>query len=155
MRSRSEIKTGDTDFVTRSLTRNQSGQLNRDSEFYRRLFVANQSSSRRWKMCHTLTLLIPRSYNPDRQGRRRSVESKKLEQTVSEMRHQFPGYTVLACKGWDGSTRVEDSHLRFEVDLSPTRSQITRLRHWKRILQKRFKQAEIYMRLSTGSGTWV
>jgi hypothetical protein len=154
MRSRSEIKTGDTDFVTRSLKTESVGAVGPKFQS-RRLFVANQSSSRRWKMCHTLTLLIPRSYNPDRQGRRRSVENKKLEQTVSEMRHRFPGYTVLACKGWDGSTRVEDSHLRFEVDLSPTRSQITRLRQWKRILQQRFKQAEIYMKLSTDSGTWI
>jgi hypothetical protein len=119
---------------------------------FRRLFVANRSLSRYENLCQTLTVLIPRFYNPDRSGNRRKVEQLKLKLTETEIRRLFGGYTVQSCTGWDGVTRVEDPHLRFEVDLSKRAAALDRLRDWKRTLERRFRQTKIYMKVSRAPG---
>lgn len=116
--------------------------------------MANHPLSRYENMCQTLIVLIPRFYNPDRSGNRKEVEQLKLKLTETEIRRLFGGYTVLSCIGWDSLTHVEDSHLRFEVDLSK-RAALNRLRDWKRILERRFRQSKIYMKISRAPSYWL
>jgi hypothetical protein len=103
----------------------------------------------------TLTLLVPRSYNPDARGIRIRVELSKLVRTFREMRRMFDGYSVQDTKGWyrDSKTgkEVRDHHFRIEVDLSVTPSVARTLRIWKKVLEVRFDQRAIYMRLSDRS----
>jgi hypothetical protein len=100
----------------------------------------------------TLTLLIPRSYNPDTNGGRKQVELSKLVCTLREIRQLFSGYSVQNTEGWyrDSETGEEfrDSHFRFDIDLVVAPSVTESLRKWKKILEFRFKQREIYMKLS-------
>ena len=117
--------------------------------------MANHSLSRRENMCKTLTVLIPRFYNPDTSGNRKEVEQSKLELTESEIRNLFEGYTVHSCIGWDGVTRVEDSHFRFEMDISKRAATLDRLRQWRKILEQRFRQAKIYMKISRAPVLWL
>lgn len=100
----------------------------------------------------TLTILIPRTYNPDATGVRKQVELSKLVRTFREMRRLFSGYAVQPTAGWyrdDNSGKgVRDRHFRFDIDLLVTRSVIETLRKWKNILEVRFEQQAIYMKLS-------
>jgi hypothetical protein len=100
----------------------------------------------------TLTVLIPRSYNPDEKGVLRQVELSKLVITFREMRRLFAGYSVHPAEGWyrdpESGKGIRDRHFRLEVDLVITSSVAKTLRKWKNILELRFDQRAIYMRLS-------
>jgi hypothetical protein len=100
----------------------------------------------------TLTVLIPRTYNPDATGVRKRMELSKLVRTFREIRRLFSGYSVQPTVGWyrDENTGkgVRDRHFRFDIDLLVTRSVIETLRKWKNILEVRFEQQAIYMKLS-------
>jgi hypothetical protein len=122
---------------------------------FRRLSVANHLLSRHENMCQTLTVLIPRFYNPDTSGNRKKIEQSKLKLTENEIRSLFEGYTVLSCIGWDGVTRVKDSHFRFEMDISKRAATLDRLREWREILEQRFRQARIYMKISRAPARWL
>jgi hypothetical protein len=47
-----------------------------------------------------------------------------------------------------------DKHFRFDIDLFVTPSMSEALRKWKLVLQHRFDQREIYMKLS-GPAAWL
>jgi predicted transcriptional regulator len=68
------------------------------------------------------------------------------------MRRLFSGYSVQTTKGWyrdpETGKEVRDRHFRIDVDLLVTRSVTDSLRKWKNILELRFDQTAIYMRLS-------
>jgi hypothetical protein len=100
----------------------------------------------------TLTILIPRSYNPDARGVRKRVELSKLVHTFREVRQLFPGYSVQATEGWyrdrDTGEGLRDHHFRFDIDVLVTPSVIDSLRKWKNILEVRLEQRVIYMKLS-------
>lgn len=100
----------------------------------------------------TLTVMIPRTYNPDATGVRKRVELSKLVRTLREMRQLFSGYSVHPTTGWyknDNTGKgVRDRHFRFDIDLLVTRSFIESLRKWKNMLEVRFEQQAIYMKLS-------
>ena len=100
----------------------------------------------------TLTILIPRTYNPDATGVRKPVELSKLVRTFREMRQLFRGYSLQHTVGWfrdpETGKGVRDRHFRFDVDLPITPPIIQSLRKWKNILAVRFEQQEIYMKLS-------
>ena len=51
---------------------------------------------------------------------------------------------------WDGAVGkgIRDRFFRFETDLLVTPPVVESLRKWKNILELRFEQKEIYMRLS-------
>lgn len=106
----------------------------------------------------TFTVLIPRSYNPDANGVRKRVELSKLVTTFREMRRLFPGYSVQPSEGWyrdpDSGKGVRDRHFRVDVDLLVTQSVTESLRKWKTILEFRFDQRAIYMRLSELAFWW-
>src|SRR5271157_5735406 len=74
----------------------------------------------------TLTILIPRTYNPDATGVRKRVELSKLVRTFREVRRLFSGYSVQPTAGWyrDDKTGegVRDHHFRFDIDLPVTPS---------------------------------
>ena len=67
----------------------------------------------------TLTVLIPRTYNPDMMGVRKRVELSKLVRTFREMRRLFSGYSVQPTAGWyrDENTGkgVRDQHFRLTL----------------------------------------
>lgn len=100
----------------------------------------------------TLTVMIPRTYNPDTMGVRKRVELSKLVRTFREMRQLFSGYSVQPTAGWyreDNSGKgVRDRHFRFDIDLLVSPSVIESLRKWKNILEVRFEQQAIYMKIS-------
>lgn len=100
----------------------------------------------------TLTLQVPRTYNPDANGVRKKVELSKLVRTLRELRQLLPGYTVLTTRGSyldpQRAKWIGDRHFRFECDLRITPSRVESLKRYKRILERRFEQQEIYMRLS-------
>ena len=100
----------------------------------------------------TLTVLIPRNYNPDAKGVRKRVELSKLVITFREMRRLFAGYSVQLAEGWyrdpDSGEGVRDRHFRIDIDLRVTPSVTERLREWKNILEFRFDQRAIYMKIS-------
>lgn len=100
----------------------------------------------------TLTILIPRSYNPDARGVRKRVELSKLVRTFQEIRQMTSGYSLQLTEGWyrDGRTGkgVRDRHYRFDVDMLVTPPVVENLRRWRCVLELRFEQQAIYMRLS-------
>jgi hypothetical protein len=100
----------------------------------------------------TLTMLIPRSYNPDARGARKRVELSKLVRTFREIRQMSPGYSLQRTEGWyrdrDTGKEVRDRHFRFDIDIFVTPSVIESLRTWRRILERRLEQQSIYMSLS-------
>jgi hypothetical protein len=113
---------------------------------------------RKWARTHEkatlrkLTLLIPRTYNPDAQGVRRRVELSKLVRTFREIRLLSPGYSVQHTKGWcrdrDTGKGIRDRHFQVDIDLLVTPSIIADLSNWKRILERRLEQQSIYMSLT-------
>jgi hypothetical protein len=119
---------------------------------------------REWARVHEkatlrkLTLLIPRSYNPDAQGMRRRVELSKLVRTFREIRQLSPGYSVQCTEGWyrDRETKkwIRDHHFHFDIDLFVNSSVIAGLSAWKRILERRLRQQSVYMSL-TKEVTWL
>jgi len=106
----------------------------------------------------TLTIMIPRNYNADDGRQRRRVELSKLVRTMREIRQLFSGYSVQPAEGWyrDKSTgkQYRDKHFRFDIDCFVTPPLSDALRTWKVVLQRRFDQQEIYMRLS-GPAAWL
>jgi hypothetical protein len=105
----------------------------------------------------TLTLLIPRRYNADESGNRQRIERSKLARTIREMKSFFSGYSSFRTTGWTSDGKpggIRDHHFRFEMDLLLTASVVMNLRTWKRILEDRFRQDTIYMRLS-GPVIWL
>ena len=100
----------------------------------------------------TLTLLIPRSYNANGYGVRKPVELSKLISTLREIRHLFGGYVAQYTTGWycdpNSGKGCRDSHFRFDIDLPVNPATLATLRRWKTILEERFEQQAIYMRLS-------
>ena len=95
---------------------------------------SERSEDRARATLRTLTVLIPRSYNPDAKGVRKRVELTKLVITFREMRRLFTGYSVQAAEGWyrdpDSGKGVRDRHFRIDVDLPVTPSVTERLRNW-------------------------
>jgi hypothetical protein len=110
------------------------------------------------KALSTLTLLIPVYYNPTSNGVVLPVESWKHRQTEAEIRQRFTGYSVSSIDGWYRSPKTgeefHDRNLRFEIDLIVTASLRKSLSGWKIVLEKRFKQRAIYMKLSAPI-TWI
>jgi hypothetical protein len=106
----------------------------------------------------TLTVLIPVFYNPTSTGVQMPVERSKHKQTEAEIRRRFSGYSVSSINGWyrsakDG-TEFRDRNLRFEIDVVVTSSLKQFLSAWKKVLERRFRQEAIYMKLSAPS-TWI
>jgi hypothetical protein len=114
--------------------------------------------SRDKAILRTLTLLIPRSYNPNAEGVRKPVELSKLVCTFREIRQLSSGYDLLRPDGWyrDRNTGkgVRDRHFRFDIDMLVTPSVKKRLRAWRGILELRLEQQSIYMKLSSRV-TWL
>ena len=80
------------------------------------------------------------------------MELSKLVRTFREMRHCFSGYSLQHTEGWyrdpETGSGVRDRHFRFDIDLPVTPPIIQSLRKWKNILEVRFDQQEIHMKLS-------
>lgn len=99
-----------------------------------------------------LTVLIPRSYNPDSRGARRPIELSKFVATVREIRQLASGYSVCPIEGWyrhpATGKGVRDRHFRFDTDLLVGPSVVQKLRNWKMTLERRFNQDSIYMSLT-------
>jgi hypothetical protein len=101
-----------------------------------------RAKTRKRATLRTLTLLIPRRYNPDANGLRRPFELRKLIHTVRELRQLFGGYTALRCEGWyrsNAGSGIRDNHFRFEIDALVTPPLRRNLRQWKKILEIRYE----------------
>lgn len=117
-----------------------------------------RSKNRDKATLRTLTLLIPRSYNPNAQGMRKPVELSKLVRTFREIRQLTPGYSLLRTEGWyrdrDTGKGIRDRHFRFDIDLLVTPTVKESLRAWRKTLELRLEQQSIYMILSK-EVTWL
>jgi hypothetical protein len=102
----------------------------------------------------TLTLLIPRLYNPETDGERKKIEWHKLRQTIAEMRLLFSGYTVVRARGWNREDNVRDKFLQFQIDFALTSCVWESMRVWEKILRRRFRQRAMYMKITNGSA-WL
>jgi hypothetical protein len=99
-------------------------------------------------------LLLSRYYNPGRVGFKRAIEDWKFELTEQEIRDSFTGLISFPVEGWyrDEITRKEysDELFRYEIDFYPNTETPIFLKSWKRTLEERFEQSEIYVRLGIG-----
>lgn len=106
----------------------------------------------------TLVVLIPRFYNPDRQGFRKLIEAGKIEETEREMLDYFFGYQKFLIEGGylDAGTgeTFYDTLIRFEIDGEFDSEDRAFLNAWKQILEERFQQRAIYMKL-VGPVMWT
>lgn len=102
----------------------------------------------------SLTILIPRYYNPGSNGTRRKIEWHKLRATISEMHLLFSGYTVSSSKGWNREDNVRDEHFQFQIDFIFTPWTWESICVWKKMLERRFHQRALYIKLTNGS-TWL
>jgi hypothetical protein len=102
----------------------------------------------------TLTLCVPLFYNPNDGQQRIAVESWKLLQTEAEIRRLFSGYTRWPAKGWWRDCahykEYEDTLIRYEIDGNFDRKMLERIRRWKRVLSRRFRQVEFYFKVAQG-----
>jgi len=89
----------------------------------------------------TLTICIPRYYNPGNAGTRKRIEWRKLRITIAEMHLLFAGYTANRVRGWSRADQVCDEHLQFQVDFVSTASLSKSICAWKKILERRFHLA--------------
>lgn len=94
-------------------------------------------------------VLLPRFYNPDHSGHRRSVEPAKVQQTLDEIRNAFGGYTLndLPITGsWlDPKTRqnTEDIHTSIWITAEKNPETINKLAQFKEKWKALFEQEEI------------
>jgi hypothetical protein len=100
-------------------------------------------------------LHIPRTYNPEADGVCREVEHWKHALTRHEIRRFFSGYSSFKISGWyrdpENGKEYWDHHTRFEIDLNfPFFQKLLRI--WKKMLERRFSQDSIYMKLSQSEG---
>jgi len=102
----------------------------------------------------SLTVLLPRYYNPDSRGIRKKIELRKWVITLREIRHLFSGYQRHRVKGWNSEDNVGDDFFRFDVDLIFTPVFAHLLHRWRVILERRFEQRSIYMKISNRV-TWL
>lgn len=100
----------------------------------------------------TLVLHLPIFYNPDASGYRRPIESYKLRKTKAEIRRYFSGYSMYSLRGWyiESKTREQyhDVNIRFEIDGEFDVSKLIFLARWKLVLESRFRQESVYMKLT-------
>lgn len=95
--------------------------------------------------------LLPRFYNPDQLGRRKSIEPAKVQQTLDEIRSAFGGYTLndLPITGsWlDPKTKksMEDSHTSIWISVEKRPETINKLKQLKEEWKRRFEQEDIMM----------
>lgn len=99
----------------------------------------------------TLTVLIPRFYNPGEEGVRRPVEPKKIRETEQEMLEWFGGYQRFLIQGGyrDPVTGEDffDESIRFDIDAEIDHDDHAFLDEWRETLAERFRQRAIYMKL--------
>jgi len=105
-------------------------------------------------LCHTFVFLLPLYYNPDPLGARKRIEPEKWRVTMMEIERLFPGYQQLQVSGWNSEDNVRDDLVRFEIDLIVTPVLIAVIRRWRPILERRFEQRSIYMKVS-GPVIWL
>jgi hypothetical protein len=122
------------------------------SEVLKPLWAKRSGADRRsHAILSTLVINIPRFHNPDGCGMRTKVNLWKLKLTLRELKDIFSGYTAISVKGWSKDDRLRDSHYRFEIDFNAIPALELQLEFWKRMLEIRFRQNSVYMRVSTGA----
>jgi hypothetical protein len=96
----------------------------------------------------TLVILLPTYYNPDALGARKRIEPEKWRATMVEIERFFSGYQRMHINGWNSEDNVKDDLYRFEIDLIVSPAKVAAILRWKHVLERRFEQRSIYMRLS-------
>ena len=92
--------------------------------------------------------MLPTFYNPDALGIRKKIEPEKWRLTMAEIKRLFSGYQQVHVNGWNREDNVTEELYRFEIDLVVTPAIVALIRRWRLVLQLRFEQRVIYMRLS-------
>lgn len=96
-------------------------------------------------------VLLPRFYNPDQLGHRRSIEPAKVQETLDEIRNAFGGYTLndLPITGsWlnpKTKENMEDSHTSIWITAENKPETISKLKQLKEEWKARFEQEDIMM----------
>lgn len=83
-----------------------------------------------------------------RWGMRKEIEPEKWRATIAEIERLFSGYQQMHITGWNREDNVKDDLYCFEIDLIVTRAKAAAILRWRHILEYRFEQRSIYMRLS-------
>lgn len=100
-----------------------------------------------------ISIYLPLSYNPEKgKHRRKKIEKEKFKETHKEIALKFGGYSLIKnVEGvWvdpKGKTH-KDTHnvlLILTADTPETRSW---LRHYKKVLEQRFEQIEMFIKVS-------
>lgn len=103
----------------------------------------------------TVLIILPITYNPDRSGRRKSIEERKYIVTLTEISGKFGGgvfhnYTDAPPAGFwfDKGILYIDTLCFIEVDIRNTRKSRNWMKKYVRdTLLKRFCQKAIYVKL--------
>ncbi len=64
------------------------------------------------------------------------------------LRKRSRRYRRFCVKGWNREDNMQDDLYRFEADLLITSKMASLIRRWKSVLARRFKQREIYIKIS-------
>jgi hypothetical protein len=100
------------------------------------------------KLC-TITLHIPLIQNPNRYGIRMPMSFGKIRKTIQELQARFSGFTLSFRLGWCADDRIWDPHLCVNFDAELTLDVQCFIGRWKKMLEGRFSQRSIYMKLSS------
>jgi hypothetical protein len=96
----------------------------------------------------TVTVLFPLIHNPNKLGVRLPVSFGKIWKTLKEIQGRFSGLTLSMEIGWCVKDCTWDLHLRVDIDTEITTELEHYLTWWKGVLQDRFRQRAVYMKLS-------
>jgi hypothetical protein len=103
---------------------------------------------------HTITLLIPLLQNSNKLGIRFPTSPRKIRQTLRELQAHFSGFTLSFGLGWCADDEMWDPHLCVDFDAESTLDLQRYIVWWKKLLEDRFHQRSIYMKLSSPI-SWV
>jgi hypothetical protein len=98
-----------------------------------------------------IDVLLPRFYNPDHSGRRKSIEPAKIVQTLDEIENEFGGYTlndIPIIGSWiDPKTKksFKDSHRSVWISAEKNDETIRKLAQFKEKWKARFEQEDVML----------
>jgi hypothetical protein len=124
-----------------------SGELS-DALLAERLHSSPHDAWTAAKLC-TITLHIPLIQNPNKYGIRMPMSLGKIRTTLRELQARFSGFTLSFRLGWCADDRMWDPHLCIDVDTQATVEVERDIQHFKNVLEHRFQQRSIYMKISS------
>jgi hypothetical protein len=102
----------------------------------------------------TVTIHLPLIHNPNALGLRMPIWLGTAWKVVREIQSQFSGLRLSLGLGWCADQDIWDPHLCVDFDVLITSEVESFLFSWQKILQERFRQRSIYMKVSAPA-RWV